>query len=212
MNDYDFAHDMTDEQIKLAKAAGRIAQKQASGVTLYDALKVGEALLIGRAAAMKAARVNHPNGKQYAQAFAAWKKQFGFTAHKGLPLPTQYLDNCIFAAANRAVAEKIIADLSPSQRAGMGISGLTARVRREIVPMPTEPRMTPARQVMDQISTLTSHVVLEKSVGKALHRFGLVIDEDGDLVVIDEEKFMAWLASRRGSKQLVEGRAERWTT
>ena len=63
MDDYDFAHEMTDEQIKLAKAAGRLARKQASGSTLYDALKVGEALLIGRAAAMKAAR-SQPSQRQ----------------------------------------------------------------------------------------------------------------------------------------------------
>ena len=212
MDDYDFAHDMTDEQIKLAKAAGKLARKQASGSTLYDALKVGEALLIGRSAAMKAARVNHPNGKQYAQAFAAWKQQFGFAAHKGLPLPTQYLDNCIFAAANRALAEKVIADLSPSQKAGMGISGLAARVRAKIAEISGEerpPRMTPARQIMDQISTLTAHVTRDRSAGETLHRHGLAVDEDGDLLVIDEERFEAWLATRRRPRLMIEGRAER---
>ena len=206
MDAYDFSHDMTDEQIKLAKAAGRLARKQASGSSLYDSLTVGEALLVGRAAAMKAARVNHPNGKQYAQAFAAWKKQFGFTTdNKGLPLPTQYLDNCILAAANRTIADKIIADLSPSQRAGMGISGLAARVRREISSAPTEPRMTPARQMMDQLSTITDHITRDKSAGETLRRHGLTIDEDGDLVVIDEEKFEAWLTASRRLRLLIEG-------
>ena len=212
MDDYDFSHDMTAEQITLAKAAGRLARKQASGSTLYDALKVGEALLIGRAAAMKAARVNHPNGKQYAQAFAAWKQQFGFTAPKGLPLPQQYFDNCILAAANRTIAEKIIAELSPAQRAGMGISGLAARVRREIAEISGEerpPRMTPARQIQEQIHELTDRVTRDRSAGETLHRHGLTIDEDGALLVIDEERFEAWLATRRRPRLMIEGRAER---
>ena len=194
--DHDFTHEMTDEQVKLAKAAGRLARKQASGSTLQDALTVGEALLVGRAAAMKAARVNHPNGKQYAQAFAAWKKQFGFTAdNKGLPLPTQYLDNCILAAANRTIADKIIAELSPAQRAGLGISGLAARVRREITGEPREPRMTPSRQILDQVSTLGLRDELDRSTAKALHRCGLAFDGNDDLAVIDRQKFMAWVNS-----------------
>ena len=51
--DPDFTHEMTDEQVKLAKAAGRLARKQTSGSTLQDALTVGESLLVGRATAMK---------------------------------------------------------------------------------------------------------------------------------------------------------------
>lgn len=193
MDHYNFTHEMTDEQIRLAKAAGKLARKQASGSNLYDSLTVGEALLVGRAAAMKAARVNHPNGKQYAQAFAAWKKQFGFTAdNKGLPLPTQYLDNCILAAANRTIADRIIAELSPTQRAGMGISGLAARVRREVSP-PNEPRMTPARQTMDQLNTLADLAGINRSAAEVLCRHGLAVVDD-DLVVIDKKKFAAWLA------------------
>jgi hypothetical protein len=196
MDDYDFTREMTDEQIRLAKAAGKLVRKQASGSSLYDSLTVGEALLVGRAAAMKAARVNHPNGKQYAQAFAAWKKQFGFTLdNKGLPLPTQYLDNCILAAANRTVADRIIAELSPGQRAGMGISGLAARVRREVSP-PSESRMTPARQTMDQLNTLTDLAGINKSAAEVLRRHGLAV-VDADLVVIDEKRFATWLDVRQ---------------
>ena len=157
---------------------------------------------------MKAARTNHPSGRGYAEAFAAWKKQFGFTANKGLPLPPAYLDNCILAAANRTVADKIIAELSPAQRPGMGISGLTARVRREIAPTPTESRMTPTRQLQEQIYELDQRIERSHSTGKTLHRFGLVIDEDGELLVIDEEKFETWLAARRRPRALIEGRAE----
>ena len=209
MDVYDFAHDMTAEQITLAKAAGRLARKQAAGSTLYDALKIGEALLVGRAAAMRTAGVNRPFGRQYAHAFAAWKTQFGFTANKGLPLPPAYLDNCIFAAEHRGDAEQIIAELSPTQRAGMGISGLTARVRAKLKPELQAPRMTPSRQIMDQVSTLTDHVARDRSARKALHRFGLAIDEDGELLVVDEGKFEAWLAARKRPRRLIEGRAER---
>jgi hypothetical protein len=202
-----FTHEMTDEQVRLAKAAGKLARKQASGSSLYDSLTVGEALLVGRAAAMKAARVNHPNGKQYAQAFAAWKKQFGFTAdNKGLPLPTQYLDNCILAAANRTIADKIIAELSPAQRAGLGISGLAARVRKAGGMRP--PRMTPTRQMQEQLTDLT--FALDRTrhglAEAALRRYGLAIDEEGNLVVIDEKKFAAWLNARQPAIQATEPR------
>jgi hypothetical protein len=210
MDEYDFAHDMTAEQITLAKVAGRLARKQAAGSTLYDALKIGEALLVGRAAAMRTAGVNRPFGKQYAHAFAAWKKQFGFTANKGLPLPPAYLDNCIFAAENRADAEQVIAELSPSQKAGMGISGLTARVRAKLKPellAPLTPRMTPTRQLQEQITGLTFAVDRQDLAAAAMRRIGLAIDANGDLVVFDEEKFMAWFAARRKPRPLIEGRA-----
>jgi hypothetical protein len=205
MDEHDFTQDMSDEQIKLAKAAGRLARKQAAGSTLYDALKIGEALLVGRAAAMRTAGVNRPFGKQYAHAFAAWKKQFGFTAPKDLPLPPAYLDNCIFAAEHRGDAEQIIAKLSPTQKAGMGISGLTARVRAKLkpeLPASLTPRMTPARQIMDQINTLTFAVERQSlAVDRqglavsAMRRIGLDVDENGDPVVADREKFMRWVNS-----------------
>jgi hypothetical protein len=212
MDAYDFAHDMTDDQITLAKAAGKLARKQASGSTLYDALKIGEALLVGRAAAMRTAGVNRPFGKQYAHAFAAWKKQFGFTANKGLPLPPAYLDNCIFAAEHRGDAEQIIAELSPTQKAGMGISGLTARVRAKLkpeLPASLAPRMTPTRQLQEQITGLTFAVDRQGLAATALRRCGLAIDENGDLMVFDEEKFMAWFAARRRPRLTIEGQAER---
>jgi hypothetical protein len=209
MDDYDFARDMTAEQIQLARAAGMLTRRQASGLNLYDALKIGEALLGGRAGAMKAAGSNQPSGHGYAGAFVAWKKQFGFTPSKGLPLPPAYLDNCILAAANRTVVDKIIAELSPAQRAEMGIWGLAARVRKELKREPAEPRMAVSGQILDdQVSTLGLQDELGKSAAATLHRFGLVIDEDGDLVVIDEEKFETWLAARRRPRALIEGRAE----
>ncbi len=194
MDDYDFAHDMTAEQIRLARAAGMLTRRQASGLNLSDALKIGEALLGGRAAAMKAAGGNQPSGRGYAGALAAWKKQFGFTASKGLPLPPAYLDNCILAAANRAVADKIIAELSPTQRAGMGIWGLAARVRKELKPAPAEPDVTVSNQILDQVSPLSLQDELGRSAAASLRRYGLAIDGD-NLVVVDRQKFMDWVNS-----------------
>jgi hypothetical protein len=78
--------------------------------------------------------------------------------NKGLPLPTQYLDNRILAPANRTIADKIIAELSPAQRAGLGISGLAARVWKEIAEASggmRPPRMTPTRQMQEQLTDLT---------------------------------------------------------
>ena len=66
----------------------------------------------------------------------------------------------------------------------MGISGLAARVRAKIAEISGEerpPRMTPARQIMDQINTLTDHVTRDRSAGMTLRRHGLAVSEDGDL-------------------------------
>ena len=69
--------------------------------------------------------------------------------------------------------------------------------------------MTPTRQLQEQISELDQRIERSQSAGKTLHRHGLAVDESGDLVVIDEEKFEAWLAARRRPRPLIEGRAER---
>jgi hypothetical protein len=200
MDEYDFAHDMTAEQIKLAKAAGKIAQKQVSGSTLYDAIKVGESLLVGRAVAMKAAQTNKPVGAVFSRAFTAWKKQFGFIGRRDAPLPQQYFDNCIVCAANLALAEKVIASLAPARKAGMGISGLAALVRAElnqISGIAREPRMTPTQQLREQISDLTFVVSRDKSIIESLRRIGLAVAEDSEIVVADEKKFETWLADRQ---------------
>ena len=70
MDDYDFSHDMTDEQIKLAKAAENWPHQASQRLNPLRRPKSRRSPSIsGRSAAMKAARrSSHPNGKQYAQA------------------------------------------------------------------------------------------------------------------------------------------------
>lgn len=48
------------------------------GSTFEDWKQVGAAHLIGRAAAMREAHVNKPEGRNYNTAFGKWQKQFGF--------------------------------------------------------------------------------------------------------------------------------------
>jgi hypothetical protein len=56
--------------------------------------------------------------------------------------------------------------------------------------------MTPSRQIMEQITALTDHVVGNKSMGEALRRYGLTFNGSEGLVVIDEAKFAEWLNTR----------------
>ena len=100
MADRHFTQDMDAEQIKRAKAAGKLAQKHIKGTTLYEAIEVGEVLLNGRAIAMRVSSSNAPSGRRYAEAFGAWKRQFGFDV-KGQELPPQYLENSIAVAMHR---------------------------------------------------------------------------------------------------------------
>jgi hypothetical protein len=133
--------DMTDEQVKAAKEAGRLAARHLSGNKLNEGLTIGESLLVGRAAAMKVAKLNAPNGRAYADAFAKWKRTYKFPEGKEAEA---FYDDCIVCAQHREVAETIIAGLAVKVKAGMGMSGLAKRVRarlREDVdgPPPTRP-------------------------------------------------------------------------
>jgi hypothetical protein len=132
--------EMTDEQIKLARAAGRLATKHLSAVKLYESLQIGESLLVGRAAAMKAARVNTPFGRPYVEAFGRWKKLYRFPDGKEA---ANFFDQCIVCAENRDLANSIIAGLGVKDKARLGVWGLAKRIRdrlREEVEGPPAPR------------------------------------------------------------------------
>jgi hypothetical protein len=118
--------DMTDEQVKLAKSAAKLAQAHLSGAKLYEALKIGESLLVGRAAAMKTAGSNKPSGRTYAEAFRAWKAAFKFPIGKEAEA---LYDAAIVCAQHRSLADGIIAELPIKKRAEMGAFGLAVRVR-----------------------------------------------------------------------------------
>jgi hypothetical protein len=65
--------DMTEEQVKLAREAGKLAHDHLSGAKLYEGLKIAESLLVGRNWAMMKAGVNNPRGRAYAEQFSHWK-------------------------------------------------------------------------------------------------------------------------------------------
>jgi hypothetical protein len=56
--------------------------------------------------------------------------------------------------------------------------------------------MTPARQTMDYLNTLTEIAGVNRSAAKVLRQHGLAV-VDADLVVIDEKRFAAWLDIRQ---------------
>jgi hypothetical protein len=118
---------MTDEQVKLAREAGRLSTKALSGARLYEALKIGEALLVGRTWAMAKAGVNTPNGKAYAGQFKTWKRLFKFPEGREAE---QLYDAAITCAANRSIADLVIASLSVKRRVELGVFGLASRVRK----------------------------------------------------------------------------------
>jgi hypothetical protein len=53
-------------------------ERLASGRTWDDWVAVGEALLVGRAAAMREARTNTPAGRRYNEVFGSWLAHYGF--------------------------------------------------------------------------------------------------------------------------------------
>ena len=209
MADHDFTQDMDAEQIKRAKAAGKLARKHIKGTTLYEAIEVGEVLLNGRAIAMRVSNSNAPSGRRYAEAFGAWKRQFGFDV-KGQELPPQYLENCIAVAMHRPLAEEIIAKLPAVRRAAMGISGLAALVRKEIRrAMKDEDKSEDEKDEDEENERQGRKKVEADLVLKVLNRHGLsiVIDgEDSELTVNDENRFAAWCAQRRSPVLTIEGK------
>jgi hypothetical protein len=121
--------DMTDEQVKLAGEAGRLAARHLGGIKLAEGLKIGAMLLVGRAAAMKAAGVNAPLGRPYAEAFSEWKRSFKFPEGKEAQ---DFYDQAIVCAQHLAITEGIIAGLSAKQKPEMGVFGLAKRVRAKL--------------------------------------------------------------------------------
>jgi hypothetical protein len=136
-----YQFDMTDEEVKRAKAAARLVAKITSGEQLSNALEVGDQLLKGRAFAMKAARTNKPQGRAYAEAFREWKAMLRFPTGKDAEA---LYDAAIVCAQHRALAEEIIASLEVKKRVEMGVFGLAARVRakiRELEGLPRQPKL-----------------------------------------------------------------------
>jgi hypothetical protein len=124
-----YKFDMTDEQVKLAREAGRLATRHLTAIKLYEGIRIGESLLTGRAAAMKAANTNRPIGKPYALAFVEWKSAFKFPTGKDAE---RFYDEAIVCAQHRQIAETIISALDGKQKAEMGVFGLAKRVRAKL--------------------------------------------------------------------------------
>jgi hypothetical protein len=142
--------DLTDEQVKAANVAGRLAGKFLDGTKLHEAFTIGESLLVGRVAAMKAAQVNEPKGRPYAEFFAKWKRAYHFPEGKEAEA---FYDDCIVCAQHRETAESILTALPIKTRAGMGVSGLAKRVRARLKedlegpPPPRKPRVANAEEI-----------------------------------------------------------------
>jgi hypothetical protein len=118
--------DMTDEEVRETKWAAREVAKHLDGSKLIDGLRIGSVLLKGRQHAMRAAGVNKPQGRKYAEAFREWKTAFRFREGKDAEA---YYDAATACAQHRTIADEIIASLSDKQRPEMGVFGLAARVR-----------------------------------------------------------------------------------
>jgi hypothetical protein len=137
-----YQFDMTDEQVKLARAAGKLATRHLNAIKLYEGISIGESLLTGRAAAMKAAKTNQPRGKQYALAFAEWKSAFKFPPGKDAE---RFYDEAIVCAQHRQIAETIISALDVKQKASLGEFGLAKRVRTKLAEFDGTPAKKPRK-------------------------------------------------------------------
>ncbi len=149
-----YQFDMTDEEVKRAKAAAKLVIGLAKAEQLSHGLEIGDQLLRGRAFAMKAADVNTPKGRGYAEAFAEWKKTFGFP--DGEEHAVLY-SNAIVCAEHRVLADEIIAELSLKKKMDMGIFGLAVRVRKRVAeleggPPKAKPRRSSTREDIDRMS------------------------------------------------------------
>jgi hypothetical protein len=105
------------------------AISSSAALELYEGLTIGASLSVGRAAAMKVAQVNVPNGRAYADAFATWKRTYKFPEGKEAKA---FYDDCIVCAEHRETADSIIAGLSIADKARVGVSGLAKRVRARL--------------------------------------------------------------------------------
>jgi hypothetical protein len=138
-----YQFDMTDDEVKRAEAAAKLVIGLAKAEQLSNGLEIGAQLLRGRAFAMKAAGVNKPMGRAYAEAFAEWKKAFGFPDGKEHAV---LYSNAIVCAEHRVLADEIIADLSLKQKMDMGIFGLASRVRKMVEKLEGGPPKAKARR------------------------------------------------------------------
>jgi hypothetical protein len=124
-----YQFNMTDDEIREAKWASREVAKHLDGVKLLDGLRIGETLMKGRHYAMKAAGINKPQGKAYAEAFREWKKAFKFREGKEAE---NYYDAAIVCAQHHTIANEIVSLLSVKQKSEMGMFGLAKRVRAKV--------------------------------------------------------------------------------
>jgi hypothetical protein len=120
---------MTTEQVEAAHWAARTVEQHLSGIKLVEGLKVGESLLVGRHWAMNAAKVNEPKGRAYAEQFSHWKLMFKFPTDKEAEV---YYDRALVCAANRPLADTIMAGLTARKKADMGVFGLARHIRKRL--------------------------------------------------------------------------------
>jgi hypothetical protein len=131
-----YKFEMTDDEVREAKWASREVAKHLDGVKLLDGLRIGETLMKGRHYAMKAAGINKPQGKAYAEAFREWKKAFKFREGKEAE---NYYDAAIVCAQHRTIASEIVNLLNVKQKTEMGMFGLAKRVRNKVRELEGEP-------------------------------------------------------------------------
>ena len=130
MESYHF--DMTPEQARLARWAGKAALKHLAGVKLREGIKIGEALLIGRDASLKASGANTLRHKGYALAFRQWKRKFHFpddTTEKGA---ARFYTDAILIAEHKELADRLIAIMPANRKADMGVPGLAKLIVRNL--------------------------------------------------------------------------------
>jgi hypothetical protein len=128
---------MTNDEVREAKWAAKEVARNLDGVKLTDGLRIGEVLMNGRHHAMKAAGINKPQGKAYAEAFREWKQAFKFREGKEAE---NYYDAAIVCAQHRTIANEIVSLLSVKQKSEMGMFGLAKRVRAKVSELENGPK------------------------------------------------------------------------
>ena len=146
-----YQFDMTDAEVKHARAAARLVTRITKGEQLARWLEVGDQLLKGSAFAAKAVGIpasnKAPTGQKYGEAFSQWKDAMKFPRSKE---HNALYDAAIVCARHRQLAETIIAGLDLKHRVEMGIFGLAARVRAKLREFEgeTKPRQPPRTNAM----------------------------------------------------------------
>jgi hypothetical protein len=127
-----YRFDMTAAQLKLARWAGRAATKHLAGVKLYEGVKIGEALLIGRAEALRISGAQNLRHKGYALAFKAWKHKFHFPDEQTHPGAKRFYSDAILIAEHKELADRLIGGLPADRKAEMGVFGLAKLVQMNL--------------------------------------------------------------------------------